>query len=48
VQELGADDVSKSTQSFSVFSLQMELTDAGLENIDTIIQMVFYYIESVQ
>lgn len=47
VQELGADDVSKSTQSFSVFSLQMELTDAGLEHVDIIIQMVLHYIETV-
>jgi insulysin len=47
VQELSADDVSKQTKSFSVFTLQMELTDQGLAHQDTVIQMVFYYIDVI-
>jgi insulysin len=44
-QELGADDVSKSCRNFSVFSLELELTQAGLENLHQVIALVFRYIE---
>jgi insulysin len=44
-QELSADDVSKSTAAFSIFTIQIELTDLGLSNVDLIIQMVYYYLQ---
>lgn len=43
--ELCADDSSKSCIPWSVFTIRMELTDAGLENIDEIISIVFAYID---
>ena len=43
-QELVADDVSKSCREFSIFQVEIELTDAGLENIDTVISMVYAYL----
>lgn len=44
--ELSADDMSKSCTSFSIFTVNIELTDLGLQNVDTVVQMVFYYLET--
>ena len=43
-QELSADDVSKATTAFTVFDLQIECTQAGLQHVEDIVQMVYAYI----
>jgi insulysin len=43
-QELVADDVSKSCRDFSVFCLELELTQAGLDKLSNVIALVFHYI----
>ncbi|KAG7370665.1 secreted/periplasmic Zn-dependent peptidase, insulinase-like protein [Nitzschia inconspicua] len=45
VTELYADDSSKSCIPWSIFTIRMELTDAGLEHVDDIISLVFAYID---
>jgi insulysin len=39
-----ADDMSKSCRDFSVFCLEVELTQAGLDNLSSVIALVFHYI----
>lgn len=41
--DLYADDASKSCTGFSIFTIKMELTDVGIENVDEIVSMVFAY-----
>jgi insulysin len=43
--ELYADDGSKSCVPWSIFTVRMELTEAGLENVDEIVNMVFAYVD---
>lgn len=42
--ELYADDSSKSCVAWNVFTVHMELTDIGLENVDDVISIVYAYI----
>jgi insulysin len=44
-QELVADDASKSCRDFNVFSVELELTQTGLENVHQVIALVFRYVE---
>jgi len=44
-QELYADDASKSCLPWSIFTIRMELTETGLENVHDVIRIVFCYIE---
>eukprot|EP00536_Pseudo-nitzschia_multiseries_P006915 jgi/Psemu1/319005/estExt_fgenesh1_pm.C_1530012 len=41
--DLLADGGSKSCASFSIFTIRIELTDLGIENVDEIVSMVFAY-----
>ena len=43
--ELFADDSTKSCASFSVFTINIELTERGLESVDEIVSMVFAYMD---
>lgn len=45
VQELYADDNSKSCMTWSIFTIHMELTELGLEQVDEVVRMVFAYID---
>lgn len=45
LQDLYADDASTSTSSFNVFSLHLELTDLGWENVDTVVRMIYAYLQ---
>ena len=44
VQELSADDGSRATSAFSVFVLQLELTQAGWHHVNDIVALVYVYI----
>lgn len=46
--ELYADDSSKSCVPWSIFTIRMELTDAGLDNVDEVISMVFAYVDLLE
>jgi len=48
VQELSANDVTKLTSAFSIFTLDLELTEAGLEHIPDIIRAICRYIALLQ
>jgi insulysin len=43
--ELYADGGNKSCVHWSMFTIRMELTDAGLENVNEVVAMVFAYID---
>ena len=43
--DLYADDGSKSCTSFSIFTINMELTEEGLSNVDEIVSIVFAYMD---
>lgn len=43
--ELYADDGSRSCVAWSIFTLRMELTDAGLANVNEVVAMVFAYFD---
>lgn len=43
--ELYADDSSKSCIPWNIFTIRIELTDAGLLNVEEVVQMVFSYLE---
>jgi len=43
--ELYADDSSNSCIPWSIFTVRIELTDLGLENVNEIVQILFSYIE---
>jgi insulysin len=42
--ELGADDVSKSFREFSIFTVEIELTQDGYEHVQEVVKMVFAYL----
>jgi insulysin len=44
-QELYADDSSKSCVPWSIFTIRIELTENGLQNVHEVVQMVFSYID---
>jgi insulysin len=44
LQDLYADDGSTSTSLFNIFSLHLELTDAGWSNVTHVVRMVYAYI----
>ena len=48
LQDLYADDGSTSTSIFNVFSLTLELTDLGWENVNDVVRMVYAYIEAIR
>jgi insulysin len=43
-QELSADDMSKATSTFTVFSIEVELTMEGFEHVNEVVQLVYKYI----
>lgn len=43
--ELYADDASKSCIPWNIFTIRMELTDLGLQNVDEVVQIIFSYVE---
>jgi insulysin len=45
LQDLYADDSSSATSAFSVFTLHMDLTDSGWENVNHIVRMVYAYLD---
>jgi len=48
VQELSANDVTKLTSAFSVFTLDLKLTEQGLEHIPDIVRAMYRYIALLQ
>ena len=44
-QELYSDDQSVSCSNFSIFTIHVELTDAGLEQIDNVVDIIFAFID---
>lgn len=44
-QELYADSSSKSTSIFSVFTMQLELTESGCDHVNDIVEMIFAFID---
>jgi insulysin len=44
-QELYSDDSSASCNTWSIFTIRLELTELGLENIDEVISIIFAYID---
>ena len=47
-QELGADDISKSFRDFSIFTIHIELTELGLDNVEDVVRMVYAYLTLLQ
>lgn len=43
-QELSADDISRTTSAFSIFTVQVELTETGMDHYLEVIRMVYAYI----
>ena len=48
LQDLFADDGSTSTSIFNIFSLHLELTDLGWQNVEHVVRMVYAYIERLR
>ena len=48
LQDLYADDASTSTSLFNMFSLHLELTDLGWQNVHHVVRMIFAYIECIR
>ena len=46
--ELYADDSSKSCIPWNIFTIRIELTDLGLENVEEVVQILFSYIELIK
>jgi len=40
-QELSADDVSKTTSAFTIFAVQIELTEEGMRHVDDVIRLTY-------
>jgi len=47
-QELMADDGSKSCRDFSIFHIEIELTKLGLQNLKSVVAMVYAYLRLLQ
>ncbi|GKZ00521.1 hypothetical protein MPSEU_001004500 [Mayamaea pseudoterrestris] len=47
-QELGADDMSRCFREFTVFAIDIELTEQGLENVQGVVAMVYAYLSLLQ
>ncbi len=43
--ELYADDASKSCITWNIFTIRIELTDLGLQNVDEVVQMFFSFVD---